>query len=538
MSDPQDVASFSSPLVTVETGALSGRWTTDGGRAFLGVPYAAPPVKELRWRAPQSAAAWDGVRRADTYGPSSVQFPPPPTSIYYGGETNFSEDCLYLNIWTGTEGICNRPVLVWLHFGAFLFGSGSNPSYDGEKLAAQGLTVVTLNYRLGRLGFLAHPELSAESEGKTSGNYGILDQIAALRWVQRNVEAFGGDPGNVTLGGASAGASSTHLLRCAPSAKGLFSKVICESGPGLTPAVDDGPGHVASFSSLHAAEEAGEDLLRTMGVESVAALRNVPAEQIVAADLDRSRGPWKSRLWPGSSSLCIFDAANPTIDGHVISMSPLAAFTSGKALDVPMLAGNVANESSGLPHLESLAEYQAFVSASLGEHQSDALEVYTAANDTETKVASSQLLSDQVFLWPMLTAARLQVRTMTSPAWYYRFLRAPPIAKDQDIIEADFAGAFHCAGAEYAFGNFEARSWDWTGADRRLSDSIADAWVYFMGAGDRNGPRKVSALWPAVQRQDCWIKIWDVDSRLEKLTAQAGNRIAFWDRYYSLEEKI
>ncbi|KAJ2981917.1 hypothetical protein NQ176_g1729 [Zarea fungicola] len=535
MAISQNSAFVSGSLVSVEEGILSGLQTSNGGRAFLGVPYAAPPVGDLRWRAPQAPAKWEGIREARIYGPSSIQFPPPSNSIYSGGETKFSEDCLYLNIWTGADGSHDRPVLVWFHFGAFVFGSGSNPYYDGEKLAAQGLTVVTFNYRLGRLGFLAHPELSAESQYKTSGNYGILDQIAALEWVQRNIKAFGGNSTNVTLGGASAGASSIHILRSAPAAKGLFSKVICESGPGVTPVLD-GNGHVASFSSLRAAEEAGRDLLESLGAKSIDELRNVPSERILKVHLHRAQGPWKSRLWPGSSSLSIFDTANPIIDGHILPVSPLTAFKSGDAIDVPMLAGNVANEASGLPYLDSLAEYQAFVKTSFPGYEDSVLDLYPAGNDAAANVASLQLLSDQVFLWPMWTAARLQARNLISPVWYYRFLRAPPILDEENVIEAKFAGAFHCVGTEYGFGNLDKRNWNWTDDDRRLSESISSTWVQFMKFGDPNLTQDSSNHWAELRNEDDWIKIWDVNARLEKLGTEAINKILFLDQYYGMEE--
>ena len=231
MSDSQGSKHSPCAPVTVKSGLSSGLHLPDNTRDFLGIPYGAPPVEDLRWRPPQRPVSWAGVRAAEQFGPSSLRFPPPATSLYSGGETEFSEDWLYLNVSTGPEETDNnRPVLVWFHMGAFVLGSGSNPSYNEAKLVAQGFTVVTVNYRLGRFGFLAHPELSAESGYQASGNYGIMDQIAALEWVQRNIKAFGGDPGNVTIGGASAGGASVHILRSSPLAKQSFPRRSARAG--------------------------------------------------------------------------------------------------------------------------------------------------------------------------------------------------------------------------------------------------------------------------------------------------------------------
>lgn len=521
--------------ITVETGLLSGVNLPNNTRAFLGVPYGAPPVEDLRWRPPQLPLSWEGVRSAGRFGPSSAQFPPPATSLYFGGETEFGEDCLYLNVWTGPGGTESRPVLVWFHFGAFLFGSGSNPVCNGTKLAAEGITVVTVNYRLGRFGFLAHPELSAESGHQASGNYGIMDQIAALGWVQRNIRAFGGDPGNVTIGGVSAGSGSVHILRSSPLAKQLFSKAICESGPGVTPTVD-GPGHIAAYTTLAAAEEAGTEFLELLGVSSIAQLRRIPAEKIMSAHLPRTQGPWKSDLWPGSTSLSVFDTANPIIDGHVLPESPLTALLEGRAADVPMLAGNVGNEASGMPHLGSLDDYHAYVIETFGEHAEEVHRLYPATTEAEVRASTSQLLADQVFVWPTWTSARLQARTMKSPVWYYRFLRAPPIPPDSDVIEKKFAGAFHVAGVLYGFGNLDTWDWDWTDADRALSRNILESWARFVEAGNPNDGKAHADLWPALKSSRDLIQIWDVESRVEMPELHISEVTAFWDRYYGVKE--
>jgi para-nitrobenzyl esterase len=476
------------------------------------------------------------VRPGDRFGLGSVQPAAPTASIYSGGETEFSEDCLYLNVYTGAEGATNRPVLVWFHFGAFVFGSGSNPMQDGTKLAAEGITVVTVNFRLGRFGFLALPELSAESGHQASGNYGIMDQIAALKWVQRNIEAFGGDPGNVTIGGASSGGASVHILRASPLAKGLFSKAICESGPGMAPAID-GPGHIAVYMTLAAAEEAGAELLRALGASSLAELRDMSPEKILAANLPRRQGPWRSYLRPTSTSLSVYDTANPIVDGYVLPESPLAAFTSGRAADIPLLAGSTADDGTALPRLGSLADYHAFVTETFGGQASEALRLYPATTDAEVWTASWKLLAEQVFYWPTWTSARLQARYMKAPAWYYEFLRAPPIPADSEIVERTFAGAFHLVGMLYAFGNLDAWQWDWSEADRSLSRKMMRAWVRFVRTGSPEGNEGGDDSWPALSTTHDVVRIWDGDgeSRLESPGQHAREVTAFWDKYYGLD---
>ena len=529
--------------IKIESGSLSGIQLPSNARAFLGIPYAAPPVADLRWRPPQPPQPWTGVRSADKFGPSAVQFAPPPTSIYSGGETEFSEDCLYLNVYTGAEGSRDRPVLVWIHFGAFLFGSGSNPLYDGTTLASKGITVVTFNHRLGRFGFLAHPELSAEAaeaDGgyRGSGNYGIMDQIAALEWVRCNIAAFGGNPENVTVGGASAGGGSTHILRSSPLARGLFSKVICESGPGVAPAVD-GPGHVAAYATLAAAEEAGTELLKHVGVSSIAELRKTPAKQIGSVHLPRSKGPWKADIWPGTSSLSMFDTANPNIDGHVLPESPLSALVSGRAADVPLLSGNVGNEASGLPYLRSLADYHDFVKSAFGELSEEVLRLYPADTDADVRAASSQILADQVFIYPTWSAARFAVMNQKSAVWYYMFTRAPPIPADAEVIEKERAGAFHVAGIPYGFETLDAWQWDWTDSDRALAKQFSDAWVQFVKTGNPNGSGEEQAeSWPALTSSRDLIKIWDTTTRLEPIAPRVSKMAAFLDKHYGVASQV
>src|SRR5215470_6504541 len=243
--------------VRVEGGLISGS-VVDGVRSYKGIPFAAPPVGELRWKAPQPVAAWEGVRECNDFGPDCPQAPYPQSSIYYSAPRKQSEDCLYLNVWTAAKAGEKRPVMVWIHGGALTRGSGATRAYDGTALAKKGVVLVTINYRLGPFGYLAHPELTAESSNHSSGNYGALDQIAALKWVQKNIAAFGGDPGRVTIFGESAGSWSVNVLVASPLARGLFHRAIGESGA-----------QFARNARLGEAEKGGVALAAAVGADSI-----------------------------------------------------------------------------------------------------------------------------------------------------------------------------------------------------------------------------------------------------------------------------
>ena len=474
--------------VTVECGVLRGRVSGDGAtRRFLGIPYAKAPVGNLRWRPPQAVEPWSGAREALAFGPAAPQAGPAPTSLYFGGVEEQSEDCLNLNVWTGAAGSEGRPVMVWFHFGAFQFGSAANPLYDGERLARQGVTLVTVNNRLGRLGFLAHPELSEESGHGASGNYGLMDQIAALEWVRRNIAAFGGDPANVTLFGVSAGGHSIHCLRCSPLAHGLFQKVIAESGMGFTHPLE-GIGDPAGMQSLSAAEETGTELAELVGGPALEQLRKLPLQQLLEPQLPRTVGPWGLDFLPPEVTvgLAIFDGGYPIVDGYVLPEAPVDVYGAGRQIDVPMIAGSAGNESSGLPFITDPATYREAVEAEFGELADAILTLYPA--DADTRQNSGRLLGDRMFTWATWTAARLQAAPGKQPAFYYRFVHEPPLSPDAEIAERGNARAFHGAELPYVFGSFGARDWPWTDADHELGRQISAYWVNFARTGDPNGP--------------------------------------------------
>jgi para-nitrobenzyl esterase len=307
-----------SAQVKTRSGVLEGTTTDEGRvRVFKGVPYAAPPVGPLRWKAPAPPAAWTGVRKADAFGTQCMQ-PPVFSDIVF--DRPASEDCLYLNLWApASDAAARLPVMVWIHGGGYQAGASHEPRHDGVRLARNGVVVVTLNYRLGVFGFLAHPMLSSDDPRGVSGNYGLLDMVAALQWVRDNVAAFGGDPGNVTIFGESAGSFAVNALMVAPQARGLFGKVIGESGAHFGPSL--------STPTRQAAEANGEKFAAALGATTAAALRAQGAEAVLAAAAKWQ--PWFS----------------PAIDGVVLTEPVAATFAAGRQAPVPLLAGWNADEA-------------------------------------------------------------------------------------------------------------------------------------------------------------------------------------------------
>jgi len=515
--------------VAVTHGRLRGRVAEDTGiRSFLGVPYAKAPHGELRRRPPQAVEPWDGARDCLSFGPDAPQAGPAPTSLYSGGNGPQSEDCLYLNVWTGPEGETGRPVMVWLHFGAFQFGSAANPNYDGEQLARQGAVVVSVNYRLGRLGFLAHPELSAESGHGASGNYGLMDQIAALEWVRDNIARFGGDAGNVTVFGVSAGAHSVHCLRCSPLAEGLFHKAIAESGMGLSLPVE-GDGDPAAMQSLEAAEDTGVELAELVGAPTLVELRALSLDRLLEPQLPRTAGPWGLDFLPPGATvgLAIFDAGYPVIDGYVLPRAPVEVYRAGEQHPMPMLTGTAGNESSGLPFIGDSAVFQAEVESSFGPLAGEVLELYPA--DDQTRYNSGRLLSDRMFTWGTWTAARLQAEHAREPVFYYRFLHEPPLPDGVEIVERANARAFHSAEVNYVFGSFAARDWPWDARDEELGRLVSAYWLNFARSGDPNGDGLPE--WPRLSPREPSTMFLELPVHTGDLPDR--ERLAFWDRFYA-----
>jgi len=450
--------------VRIRSGPITGE-QREGVRVFRGVPYAAPPVGDLRWRAPVPPQPWTQPRAMVEFAPGCPQKP----DELFGGPKETSEDCLYLNVWTAAQGDDEkRPVMMWIHGGGFVQGAGSLPSYGGLRLAQLGVVVVTINYRLGPLGFVAHPALTAESPNHTSGNYGLLDQILALKWVQENAAAFGGDPGNVTIFGESAGAVSVCTLMASPLARGLFHRAIAQSGaapPRLRYRDRDD-------DRLKSAESAGVELSRRLGVsdgpEALLALRALPSEALLdAANL--------SVGIPGATTqqtLCI--------DGYVLTEAPGAAFAAGRQADVPFIAGTCADEGTiftpRIPIL-TVRQFRGALTLVWGRNVQQALALYPVNSDTEVPKALATFLGDG-FLCETRTACRNMVAIQPS-TYRYQFSRIHPALATMGL------GCFHGSEIPYVFG--VPPKWGFSPQDTRLSEQVMGYWTRFARTGDPNG---------------------------------------------------
>lgn len=459
-------AAIPEPIRT-EGGLVSGVAGLDPTvRVFKGIPFAAPPVGGFRWRPPEPPARWDGVRAADTFSANCMQRSPdggafPP----YGGDrsaTAMSEDCLYLNVYTAAPSAsAKQPVMVWIHGGAWTSGAGA--IYQGEDLAKKGVVFVNLNYRLGVFGFFAHPELTKESPKHSSGNYALLDQIEALKWVQKNIGAFGGDPSRVTIFGESAGSWSVHNLMASPLARGLFQRAIGESG-----------GRFAVTTTLADAEKAGAHFSAAVAAApTLAELRRKPAVELNA--LSRSFQPVSNA------------------DGWVLPATMWEIFNAGQQNDVPLLIGSNSDEGTIFtPDTTTGTSFSDQARERFGDDAGAFLALYPFASDEEARRARANSMRDQTFGWEMRTWARLQARTGTSSVFLYYFSHVPPLPN------ARWLGAQHGAEIPYVLNwpnGGHSRSVAWTEADRALADQLSSYWVNFATTGDPNGPGLPK--WPA-----------------------------------------
>jgi len=504
-------------IVRVESGILEGVANADGTvHAFQGIPYAAPPVGKLRWRPPQPVPAWSGTRKADRFGPRCVQHARAAGSIHNFGPEPESEDCLYLNVWTGAPAPDARlPVLVWIHGGAFYQGSGALPVFNGGNLARRGAVIVTVNYRLGRLGFLAHPELTRESPPATSGNYGWLDQIAALRWVQRNIAAFGGDPDCVTLMGQSVGSGCVSAFMASPYCKGLFQRAIGQSGASLGVG---GRAGGTSMAFLDAAEQAGLKFMHALGAGSIDDLRQRSADEI---QLSRPEIGWKvvRVLDPSQIGVEGRELAWPIIDGQILSETPRDLFLHGAQNDVPLITGaNEDEDSLMFPLADSLEAFIARAHREYGDHADDFLRLYAARDDDEARRMGRAARGDETFVSQNWIWAGMQARTGRGKAYHYRFRRVP------NMPDRARLGAFHGAEIPYVFRNFQVRSWGWDDWDRQLSDLMSSYWLNFARTGDPNGAGLPS--WTAFHPENDATMIFGDRAAVAPVPERA--RLAFW----------
>ncbi|WP_151086780.1 carboxylesterase/lipase family protein [Hymenobacter baengnokdamensis] len=483
--------SLATNQVQVATGQLAGATLPSGIHRFSGVPYAAPPVGPLRWQAPQPSQPWQDVRTATQFGPRAMQLP-------LFGDMNFrsngvSEDCLYLNVWTGAQsGKERRPVLVYFYGGGFVAGDGSEPRYDGEALARRGIVTVTVNYRLGVFGFMAHPELTKESPHHASGNYGLLDQAAAIQWVKNNIAAFGGDPQRITIGGESAGSFSVSAQMASPLAKKLLVGAIGESGSllGLQP-----------LPTLTQAEQTGVAFASSLGAGSLAALRALPAQQLLEAS--------------GKEGAPHFSAI---VDGYFLPRPPTEIYASGAQADVPLLVGWNSQEmgyqallGAAAPNLES---YRAAVQKLYGAQAGAILKLYPATTDVQVEQAATDLASDRFIAYSTWKWADLHAQTGDQPVYRYLFARPrPAMTPEMGNATAGLAGgvvkgtgnaapappakgAVHSAEIEYALGNLATNKvYAWTPDDYLVSKTMQAYFANFIKTGNPNGA--VLPNWPA-----------------------------------------
>jgi para-nitrobenzyl esterase len=450
------------PLVMTKYGQILGSVNDNGNVVmFKGIPYAAPPVGNLRWREPEPPQAWEGVRDASTFCASCVQVNNrrlPWTDEYMIPDTATSEDCLFLNIWTPAKSSADSlPVMFWIHGGGMREGSGSIEVYDGEELAKKGIIVVTINYRVGALGFLAHPWLTAESGHNASGNYGFMDQVAALKWVKENIAAFGGNPEKITITGQSAGSRSVHMLTASPMAKGLFTGAAVFSGASVA--------RLTGVRTLADAEAAGVKFAEEKGARSLAELRAIPAKKLIAD-------------------------ATITVDGWFFPVAPYEIFKNGQQNDVPTIAGLTADEGS------SSADYgkktkDAFIKEAkdnYGANAKEFLSLYPVNSDMEAGAASIEVAREKgrydIYEW-----AKFRAATAKTPVYTYYFERGIPWPEHPEF------GAHHTSDVTYWFKNLKKLDRPWNEADSVFAENVSSYLVNFVKTGDPNG--EGLKVWPA-----------------------------------------
>lgn len=454
-------------VLRLADGAVSGLLSADGAvRSYKGIPFAAAPVGPLRWRPPQPVAPWRGVLRADRYGAACIQSAIPADSIMRQfsfaapPECALAEDCLYLNVWAPAavpDG--GLPVIVWVYGGGHRFGSGSHPVSDGEHLARKGVIVISVNYRVGALGYLAHPALTAEGGG--SGNYASMDVLAALRWVRTNSAAFGGDPDRVTLFGQSAGAAHVAVLMASAQARGLFQRAIVHSSGRF-----DGGLMGAPMRTLAESEAIGSAMLDALGAHSLEQMRALPAEQLLGG----ARGIW-----------------GPIVDGALLARPVDEVFGAGGQMPIPLLAGYTGDESAAypMPELQTSAGFDVFAQATFGTRAADFLALYPHADDAQALASSYLVRRDMGFAWQAWRFATLQATTTGASVYMFNFLRRPPLpdAAFHEPTPPGGFGAYHGAELWYAFDNLDTLPWSWHAADRALADTMARYWVGFAREG-------------------------------------------------------
>ena len=476
-------------VVQTNAGAVSGTLNKDGDiYIFKGIPFAAPPVGALRWKAPQPVHPWSGVKKCDTFGPSPMQNSPAPFSMWTEEflipKEPISEDCLYLNVWTGVKSANEkRAVLVWIYGGGFSSGGSAVPIYDGEAMAKKGIVFVSINYRVGVFGFFAHLELTKESTTNSSGNYGLMDQVAALQWVQKNISAFGGDPNNVTIAGQSAGSMSVNCLVASPLAKGLFEKAIAESGAFLVSSP------LRSSTTLQQAEQEGVKVATSLNASSPADLRNIPAETL----LKKAQG-----------------FHSPIVDGYVLPEPIPQIFAEGKENKVSLLTGWNQDEGLIFGPMKKAEDFQKDAQQQYGNDAKTFIQYYPANNDSEAAVSQLNLSRDQIFGVQNYTWANVQSEQPNVKVYVYRFARKVPATGEYVKY-----GAFHTGEVPYAYDNLKFVHRPWEDVDHKLANLMSSYWANFAKTGDPNG--NGLPQWPAYSTSNKIVMVFDKKSEAKPL---------------------
>ncbi len=511
----------------VENGIIEGFQDLESGiQMYFGIPFAKPPIGNLRWKAPQPADNWTGVLQTKKFGPKPVQ-----ANVFGDMKSRaekMSEDCLYLNVWTPVkEGVKGLPVLVYFFGGGFVAGDGSEPRYDGASMAQKGIVSVTVNYRLNIFGFFAMPELSAEAPYKASGNYGLLDQNAALKWVQRNIAAFGGDPKKVTIAGESAGSISVSAQMASPLSKNLIAGAIGESGAAIKP---------TGFPvSLAEGEKVGLEFMKNAGISSLAELRKLSTDELF--DLYEKSNRFRF----------------PTvIDGYFYTKSLQEIFKAGEQAQVPLLVGWNSAELPGIDFMQGLSyteeNYVKRVTEAYPKSANEVMKLYPYANEKEIELSATALASDRFISYSTWKWFDLQCKHSTQPVYRYLFSRVRPLLVNKDLTSglaggtkkkeenADNMpqpiGAPHASEIEYCMGNlYLVQDYKWEQADYKASETMLNYFANFIVSGNPNGENLPE--WPSVKSADPTPPVMIINAESKAINATDDARYRFLDKTYN-----
>ena len=510
-----------------DKGTIEGNYNTHTGiQTYFGIPFAKPPVGALRWKAPQPMDAWEGVKQTKEFGPRPMQ------TMVFGDmksrSAGVSEDCLYLNVWTpATRNMKDLPVLVYYYGGGNVAGDASEPRYDGERMAKKGVVVVTTNYRLNIFGYLAHPELSAEATYGGSGNYGALDQVAALEWVQKNIAAFGGDPNKVTIAGESAGSIGVSTLMASPLSRDLIAGAIGESGAAINPTLAPVP--------LKDAETQGAEFLTKGGVASIAELRKLPTRDIYEMYNESRRFGFPL-----------------VIDGHFLPASLPEIFNQGKQAQVPLLLGWNSAEIPGMAFMQGMPytpeNFETKVKEAYPEGASKVLGLYPHGNADEVEHSATYLASDRFIVYSTWKWFDLHRKNSDQPVYRYLYSKLRPPLRDQTLRSGlaggtvaageeappmpKAIGAPHACEIEYCMGNLHlVEDYAWTPDDYKVSETMLGMFANFVKTGDPNG--EGLPHWSAAEASDNTPPVMVIDVESKEIQAANDARYDFHDQFYN-----